>query len=193
MDALDADDAGDVTRLLLEVRDGSPAAFDRLMPLVYHDLRKVAHKQLLRERKTALETTALVHELYLKLVDQADIDWEGRSHFYGIAARAMRQILVDFARKRQTQKRGGGWRRTTLTNRHLGVEVNLDELLALDEALARLGKADERQRQVVEMRFFGGMTVDEIAAVLGVSARMIHRDWIKARAWLYSELYPEEN
>jgi RNA polymerase sigma factor (TIGR02999 family) len=193
MDALDADDAGDVTRLLLEVRDGSPAAFDRLMPLVYHDLRKVAHKQLLRERKTALETTALVHELYLKLVDQADIDWEGRSHFYGIAARAMRQILVDFARKRQTQKRGGGWRRTTLTNRHLGVEVNLDELLALDEALARLGKADERQRQVVEMRFFGGMTVDEIAAVLGVSARTIHRDWIKARAWLYSELYPEEN
>jgi RNA polymerase sigma factor (TIGR02999 family) len=177
----------------LEVRDGSPAAFDRLMPLVYYDLREMAHKQLLRERKTALETTALVHELYLKLVDQADIDWEGRSHFYGIAARAMRQILVDFARKRQTQKRGGGWRRTTLTNRHLGVEVNLDELLALDEALARLGKADERQRQVVEMRFFGGMTVDEIAAVLGVSARTIHRDWIKARAWLYSELYPEEN
>lgn len=193
MDALDAHDAGDVTRLLLEVRDGSPAAFDRLMPLVYHDLRKVAHKQLVRERKTALETTALVHELYLKLVDQADIDWEGRSHFYGIAARAMRQILVDFARKRQTQKRGGAWQRATLTNRHLGFEVNLDELLALDEALARLGEADERQRQVVEMRFFGGMTVDEIAAVLGVSARTIHRDWIKARAWLYSELYPEEN
>jgi RNA polymerase sigma factor (TIGR02999 family) len=193
MDSLDGHDAGDVTRLLLEVRDGSPAAFDRLMPLVYYDLREMAHKQLLRERKTALETTALVHELYLKLVDQMNVDWEGRSHFFGVAARAMRQILIDFARKRRTEKRGGAWRRTTLTNRHLGVEVNLDELLALDEALTSLAEADERQHQVVEMRFFGGMTVDEVAAVLGVSARTVHRDWTKARAWLYSELYPEGN
>ena len=132
-----------------------------------------------------------MHELYLKLIDQADVDWEGRSHFYGVAARAMRQILVDFARKRRTEKRGGAWRRTTLTNEHLGFEVNLAELLALDDALTNLGKADERQRQVVEMRFFGGMTVDEVAAVLDVSSRTVHRDWIKARAWLYSELYPD--
>lgn len=193
MSSLDAHDAGEITRLLLEVRDGSPTAFDRLMPLVYHDLRKMAHGQLLRERGRVLETTALVHELYLKLVGQVDVDWKGRSHFYGIAARAMRQILVDFARKRRTEKRGGAWRRTTLTSRHLGFEVNLDELLALDEALTSLGEADERQRQVVEMRFFGGMTVDEIAAVLDVSSRTVHRDWTKARAWLYSELYPEGN
>lgn len=188
-----SDATGEVTRLLHEVRDGSPEAFDRLMPLVYQDLRQVAHKQLRRERGPSLETTALVHELYLKLIKQADVDWEGRSHFYGIAARAMRQILVDFARKRQAEKRGGDWRRTTFTNRHLGFEMNLEEILALDEALEELGTVDERQRRVVEMRFFGGMTVDEIATVLGVTSRTVHRDWTKARAWLYSELYPQES
>lgn len=188
-----SDAAGEVTRLLHEVRDGSPEAFDRLMPLVYQDLRQVAHKQLRRERGPSLETTALVHELYLKLIKQADVDWEGRSHFYGIAARAMRQILVDFARKRQSEKRGGNWRRTSFTNRHLGFEMNLEDILALDEALEELGNVDQRQRRVVEMRFFGGMTVDEIATVLGVTSRTVHRDWTKARAWLYSALYPQES
>lgn len=193
MPAAEQSSSGDVTRLLHAVRDGDTDAFDRLLPLVYDELRQLARHELRGERAGhTLDTTALAHEAYLKLVDQAQLDWHGRAHFFSIAARAMRQILVDYARKRQAQKRGGDRQRTTLTNEHLAWDVSWDELLDLDVALHRLDDVDERLRQVVEYRFFGGMTEDEVADVLDLSTRTIQRDWKKARAWLYKELYPQD-
>ena len=181
---------GEVTRLLHSARGGDRAAYDRLFALAYEDLRVVARKQLRGARDAeAVRTTELVHELYMKLADQAAPAYENRAHFYAIAARAMRQLLVDLARHRQAAKRGGDWARTTLSGKQVPAEVRLDEVLALDELLGRL---DERQRQVVEYRFYGGLTEDEIAIVLGVSTRTVQREWMKARAWLYRELYPAE-
>jgi len=183
---------GEVTRLLGQVRGGDRAAFDQLLPLVYDELRRIARGQLRRERREhTLFPTALVHEAYIKLIDQAAVDWQGKAHFLGVAARCMRQILVDYARRRNAEKRGGDWARTTLTHRDLGIDVPLEELVTLDAALDRLDQLDSRLRQVVEYRFFAGMTEDEIAEVLGVSTRTVQRDWLKARAWLYKELYPE--
>lgn len=191
MPAAEQSSSGDVTRLLHAVRDGDTDAFDRLLPLVYDELRQLARHELRDERAGhTLDTTALAHEAYLKLADQAQLDWHGRAHFFSIAARAMRQILVDHARKRQAQKRGGDREPTTLTNEHLAWDVSWDELLDLDAALRRLDDVDERLRQVVEYRFFGGMTEDEVADVLDLSTRTVQRDWKKARAWLYRELYP---
>lgn len=181
---------GEVTRLLHAVRDGEAGAFDALFSLVYEELRKVSRAALREQRgEHTLRTTALVNEAYLKLAPHAQASWQNRAHFFSIAARAMRQILIDHARKRTAQKRGGDRKRTTLTGKHLAFEVDLEELLALDDALGRL---DERQRQVVEYRFFGGMTEKEIAEVLGVSTRTVERDWAKARAWLYRDLYPND-
>jgi RNA polymerase sigma factor (TIGR02999 family) len=192
MASVDTDTRNTVTRLLHAARDGDPSAFDRLMPLVYEELRKVAQQQLREEYDDqAPRTTALVHELYLKLVDQADIDWHGRAHFFTIAARAMRQILIDHARKRNAEKRGGDWTRVSLDDFPLAKETNWADLVALDDALTRLDALDTRKRKVVEYRFFGGMTEKEIAEVLGISARTVQRDWVKARAWLYNELYPD--
>lgn len=183
------DRPGEVTRLLLDAREGDRGAFDRLYSLVYDELRRVAHRAMRGGRHdSALQTTGLVNEAYLKLIGHADTPWQNRAHFYGVAARAMKQILIDLARKRTARKRGGTWIRSTLASDHPGAELNVDELLALDEAL---GKLDDRQRQVVDFRFFGGMTEPEIAEVLGVSERTVQRDWVKARAWLYRELYPE--
>ena len=193
MASVDADTRDTVTRLLHAARDGDTSAFDRLMPLVYTELKQVAGRELHREyADQAPRTTALVHELYLKLVDQAQIDWHGRAHFFTIAARAMRQILVDHARKRSAKKRGGDWQRTTLVENLLASDAKWDDLLTLDDALDRLDAMDERMRKVVEYRFFGGMTEKEIAEVLGVSARTVQRDWVKARAWLYDKLYPSD-
>jgi len=193
MPSADAETRTTVTRLLHAVRDGDPSAFDRLMPLVYEELRRVAGRQLRCERSSAApRTTALVHELYLKLVDQTQVDWQGRAHFFTIAARAMRQILVDHARRRNAKKRGGDWDRVPLAERLLADDTKREDLLALDDALDRLDAVDERLRAVVECRFFVGMTENEIAEVLDVSARTVQRDWVKARAWLYSELYPED-
>lgn len=183
---------GKITRLLQKVREGDSGAFDRLMPLVYDELQEIARRQLRKERPGhTLDTSALTHEVYLKLVDQ-EVDWENRAHFFVLAARAMRQILIDYARKRNAQKRGGDWTRTTLSPRHLHTEVQMGEMLALDEVLDRLEDLDERASRVVELRFFGGMTEDEVAEVLDVSTRTVQRDWRKARAWLYKELYPED-
>jgi RNA polymerase sigma factor (TIGR02999 family) len=193
MASVDADTRNTVTRLLHAARDGDPSAFDRLMPVVYTELKQVASRELHREyADPAPTTTALVHELYLKLVDQAQVDWHGRAHFFTIAARSMRQILVDHARKRKTKKRGGDWQRTTLVANLLGDDAKWDDLLALNDALDRLDAADERMRKVVEYRFFGGMTEKEIAAVLDISVRTVQRDWVKARAWLYNVLYPSD-
>jgi len=182
-------DTGEVTRLLQAAQGGETDALDRLLPLVYDDLRRLARRQLGYEyAERTLNPTALVHESYLKLGRPA-MAARDRAHFLAIAARAMRQVLVDHARDRKAAKRGGGeWERTTLTDGGWSGEFDPDGVLALDEAL---GKLEPRQRQVVECRFFGGMEEQEIAGALGVSERTVHRDWIKARAWLYRYFYPE--
>jgi RNA polymerase sigma factor (TIGR02999 family) len=177
---------GAVTQLLRSARAGDRDAFDRLFAVVHEELRQIARRQLRGGGRDTLRATELVHELYLKLVDQVDVPWENRAHFYGIAARAMRQILVDLARRRKAAKRGGDWIHTTLTGEHAPDDVRLDEVLALNDLLEQL---DERQRQIVEYRFFAGMTEEEIAEVLGLSARTVQREWVKARAWLYRALY----
>ncbi len=188
------DTAGDVTRLLHAVQGGDRDAFDRLLPLVYDELRRIARRQLHRERPGhTLFPTALVHEAYVKLVERPpEIDWAGRKHFLAVAARAMRQVLVDHARRKSAEKRGGDLARTTLNGDRLGFELALDDMLALDAALDRLDRRDPRLRQVVEYRFFAGMGEDEIAELLAVSTRTVQRDWLKARAWLYKELYPRQ-
>ena len=180
---------GEVTRLLQAAREGEPAALERLVPLVYEDLRRLARRQLGHEYgERTLNPTALVHESYLKLGGGAMVASD-RAHFLALAARAMRQVLVDHARDRKAAKRGGGsWERTTLTDGAWVREFDPDGMLVLDEALAEL---EPRQRQVVECRFFGGMEEQEIAVALGVSERTVHRDWVKARAWLYRYFYPE--
>lgn len=180
---------GRVTRLLRAAREGDRAALDRLLPVVYDELRGLAAYQLRRERSGhTLHATALVHEAYMKLAGGGSVPARDRAHFLSIAARAMRQVLVDYARRRQAEKRGGGWHRTTLGEGDQAVEFRPAELLALDRALETL---EERQRRVVELRFFGGLEETEIAEALDVSARTVRRDWVKARAWLYRELYPE--
>lgn len=186
---VESDAHGEVARLLREVREGEPSALDRLLPIVYAELRHLAERQLRRELDGhTLQATALVHEAYLKLAGGKRIDATGRAHFLAIAAGAMRQVLVEHARRKKTAKRGGGWDVTILGNNDVAVDFRTDELLALDEALTLLGP---RQRQVVEFRFFVGMEEKEIAAVLGITERTVRRDWTKARAWLYLSLYPE--
>jgi RNA polymerase sigma factor (TIGR02999 family) len=179
----------EVTGLLRAAGDGDREAFDRLFPLVYAELRAMADRQLRGEAVGhTLQATALVHEAYLKLaVPDGAAAWSDRAHFFGIASRAMRQVLVDHARRRRAGKRGGAWSRTTLSGKPLALDTDPEELLALDAALEGL---EPRQREIVEMRFFGGMTEEEVAAVLGVSDRTVRREWVKARAWLYDALYP---
>lgn len=177
------------TVLLRAASGGDREAFDRLFPLVYEELRAIAGRQLRRESPGhTLAATALVHEAYLKLVVPDGAGWSDRAHFFAIASRAMRQVLVDHARRRRAHKRGGAWERTTLSGKPLALDTDPEELLMLDAALEGL---EPRQREIVEMRFFGGMTEEEVAAVLGVSDRTVRREWVKARAWLYAAMYPE--
>jgi RNA polymerase sigma factor (TIGR02999 family) len=181
---------GDVTRLLEAAVQGDSQAMDRLVPLVYEDLRRVAHRQLDREGGGhTLQTTALVHEAYIKLATGGAMTATSRAHFLAIAARAMRQVLVDYARRRKAAKRGGGVISVTLGDEAGAADTSADDLLALDDALNQL---EPRQRQVIECRFFGGMEEKDIAEALGISERTVRRDWVKARAWLYRELYPEK-
>lgn len=184
------DACDEVTDLLRAVGNGAPGAFDRLLPRVYGELRQIARRQMRDQQGHTLVATALVHEAYLKL-GQARLDWQGRAHFFAVAARAMRQIVVDHARKKGAEKRGGGYIRTTLGDPAFEDGLSAEEVLALDEALGRLAELNERLSRVVEMRFFGGMTEQEAAAALGVPKRTLQRDWARARAWLYKELYPE--
>lgn len=166
---------------------------DQLLPLVYEQLREMAHRQLARERRGhTLGTTALVHEVYLKLVDQTKVTARGEAYFFGAASRAMRQILVDYARRRTRQKRGGHQRPITLEESLLHVDTFAADLVDLDEALTRLATLYPRQARVVECRFFGGLTVEETAAVLEVSTRTIKSDWALAKAWLYRNMHGEE-
>ncbi|MFI5228021.1 MAG: ECF-type sigma factor [Gemmatimonadales bacterium] len=164
-----------------------PAALDDLYPLVYDELKRVARQQL-RASASTLSTTELVHETFLKLAANPPAGWEGRSHFFGTAARAMRQVLVDFARRRGAAKRGGELARVSLSDAEGELAVELDEIVALDEALDRLDAVDPRLRQVVELRFFAGLAEREVAELLGVTPRTVERDWVKARLLLLRDL-----
>ena len=178
---------GEVTRLLHAVRGGDRDALDRLVPLIYDDLRALARRQLHRgSGERTMRPTALVHEAYVKLSSGSALQAGDRAHFLAIAARAMRQVLVDDARRRTAARRGGGWEQVTLGDHADLADASPAGLLALDAALEEL---EPRQRQVVECRFFGGMEEREIAATLGVTERTVRRDWVKARAWLYRSLY----
>jgi len=181
----------DITRLLRELSQGRSNSLDRLMPLVYDQLRRISHRQLRGERRGhTLSTTALVHEAYLKLVDIEAVDWRDRGHFFAMAGRLMRRVLVDHARTRKRRKRGGDWVRVPL-DRVLDVSVErADTLLALDEALDRLEARNERQSRVVHYRFFVGLSVEETAAALGISEATVKRDWAYSRAWLNRALAP---
>jgi RNA polymerase sigma-70 factor, ECF subfamily len=179
---------GEVTRLLDVLRGGDRSALDRLLPHVYDDLRQLARAQFRRaDPSSSLQPTALVHEAYLKLARAGELNAAGRAHFLAIAATAMRQVVVDHARGMLSQKRGGGWKRTLLRDDSASTELDPAELIALDDALRTL---DERQRRVVECRYFAGMEGAEVADALGVSVRTVRREWVKARAWLYAALYP---
>jgi len=181
--------AADTTDLLVALREGEPGALDALMPRVYAELQRLAHRELARRAAAGtLSTTGLVHEAYLKLIDQTRVNADDRTHFLAITARAMRQVVIDFARRRTALKRGGGWRRVPLDDALAVTHERLGDLLALDQALDRLRRFDERLHQVVECRFFGGMTVDETAAALQMAPRTVDRAWTKARAWLYREI-----
>lgn len=177
-----------ITDVLLQLRNGDSEALDRLFPLVYEELRRIAHRQLQAERPGhTLETTGLVHETYLKLIDQTRAEWQDRVHFFRVAALAMRRILVDYARKYRAQRRGGGLQQVSLED-DAAVEERAETVLALDEALERLSGLNQRLSQVIECRFFGGLTEEETADALGVTTRTVQRDWAKARGWLYLEL-----
>lgn len=176
---------GDVTTLLREARTGECGTLERLFPLVYDELLRVAHGRLRAEPAGhTLNTTALVHEAYLKLVDQTRVEWRDRAHFLAVASTAMRRILIDHARKHRARKRGGGRKKIPLDAANLSVEERADTLLELDEALTRLARIDERLSRVVECRFFGGMNQKETAEALGVSARTVRSDWATAKGLL---------
>ena len=180
-----------ITDLLLRLGRGEGEAMDRLYPLVYEQLRRIAHRRMRAERPGhTLGTTGLVHETYLRLVDQTRVEWHDRAQFYALAARAMRRVLVDYARRYRALQRGGGLRRVPLTDDAALTEQG-ESLLALDEALERLAALNGRLSQVVECRYFAGLTEDETAEVLGVTTRTVQRDWAKARGWLYLELREE--
>ena len=179
----------DITALLVDLQAGNRTVVNALLPHVYDELRALARRQLRGERTGhTLNTTALVHEAYLKLVGQDGVDWQNRTHFYGVAAIAMRRLLINYARKRMAEKRGGGAPIASFEEGIVSREARSEEVLALDEALDRLATFNERQSQVVTMSFFGGLTHEEIAEVLGVSVPTVRRDWRIAKAWLSREL-----
>lgn len=180
--------AGEVTRLLRALHGGDRSALDRLLPHVYDELRGIARARLRGAPGSSIQPTMLVHEAYLKLARAGAVNAADRSHFLAIAATAMRQVVVDHARAALSQKRGGGWAQMTLQAESASMELSPEDVIALDQALDRL---DPRQRFVVECRYFAGMEEEEIAAALGVTSRTVRREWVKARAWLYAELYPE--
>jgi RNA polymerase sigma factor (TIGR02999 family) len=178
-----------VTELLVRARDGDSSALANIFPLIYDELRRLAKQQLVREPDGhTLSPTALVHEAYMRLIDYSKMEWNGRSHFMAVAATAMRRILVDHARSHRSAKRGGGLKRVPIESVELGAEDRADLLIAVDEALVRLKEIEPRQAQVVECRFFGGMTEDETAEALGIGVRTAKRDWAKAKVWLHKEI-----
>jgi RNA polymerase sigma factor (TIGR02999 family) len=180
---------GEVTRLLSAYGGGDREAFGKLVPLVYEDLRRIARRHLGRGRRgETLDTTSLVHEAYLKLVDQKQASYENRGHFFAVSAIAMRQVIIAHARRHAASKRGGGQRAVTLDEERIAVDEQAEQLLELDDALNRLAARDERLGRVVECRFFAGLSEEETAEAMGVSLRTAQRDWMRARAWLREEL-----
>jgi RNA polymerase sigma-70 factor (ECF subfamily) len=179
----------EITQLLVAWGDGDQAALNELTPLVHEELRRLAHRYMGGERPGhTLQTTALVNEAYIRLIDWKNVRWQSRAHFFGVSAQLMRRILVDFARSRGYQKRGGGALAVSLDEAAFVSDDKGADLVALDEALKSLAKLDARQSKVVELRFFGGLSVDETAEVLKVSSGTVRRDWSLARAWLHREL-----
>ena len=191
-----ASESDSVTELLVDWGNGNQQALEELLPLIYNELRHLAHNFLYRERPGhTLQTTALVHEAYLKLIDQRDARWQNRAHFFAIAAQAMRRILIDSARKHAAAKRGGPQEKLSLEE---AANVSLEpdsNLLALDEALKSLAVIDPQQERLVELRYFGGLTIEETAEVMDLSPATIKREWAMARAWLYQSLQniPDES
>jgi RNA polymerase sigma-70 factor (ECF subfamily) len=180
---------GEVTRLLFELRQGDRDAEARLIPLVYRELRSLAARYLRAERVGhTLQPTALVHEAYLRLTAMKSVNWQDRCHFFAVAAQVMRRILVDHARARQAVKRGRSYAPIQLDDSLLAADQKSNELIALDDALNRLAVHDPRQSKIVELRFFGGLSEEETAVVLGISERTVKRDWRVAKAWLYNQV-----
>lgn len=179
----------DITQLLLDWGNGDKEALDKLMPFVYDELRKLAGHYMRNQRpEHTLQTTALVNEAYLRLIDSSQVRWQNRTHFFAISAQLMRRVLVDFARAKKAHKRGGDEQKVTFDEALPVLIEKESELIALDEALTELSTMDERQSQIVEMRYFGGMTEKEIGKALEISTRTVRRDWSIARAWLFSKL-----
>jgi RNA polymerase sigma factor (TIGR02999 family) len=187
----DTPSEGEITQLLSAARQGDGDAADRLFALVYRELHRIAHRQL-GSGGESLRTTDLVHETYLKLAQGRSATPRDGGHFFAVAARAMRQILVDHSRRRQAQKRGAGLRPDLLDDEHLGADTRLEEILEVEAALSRLEALDPRLARLVELRFYAGLSVEETAASLGVSDRTVKRDWRRARAFLYRELAAAE-
>jgi RNA polymerase sigma factor (TIGR02999 family) len=182
----------DVTQLLVAWSDGDQAARDRLMSVVYEELHRLAQRYMRRESPGhTLQTSALVNEAFLRLVDQRNVHWQNRAHFFAIAAQMMRRILVDYARSRNYAKRGGGERALSLDEGLIVSDERSAEVVAVHEALEELAKFDARKSQIVELRFFGGLTIDETAEVLGVSPGTVMSDWTVAKAWLRREISPQ--
>jgi len=183
----------EVTRLLVAWGDGDRTALDNLTPMVYEELHRLAHQYMSQERPGhTLQTSALVHEAYLRLIDQKDVHWQNRAHFFGIAAQMMRRILVDYARQRRYAKRGGDARQVPLDEAMIVSEERAADVVALDDALKSLAEIDPRKSQIVELRFFGGLSIEETAEVLKVSPGTIMREWTLAKAWLRREMTGNE-
>ena len=179
----------EVTVLLSALTRGDDGAASKLIPIVYDELRRLAGSYMRRERADhTLQATALVHEAYLKLIEQRSVNWQSRAHFFGVSAQLMRRILIDHARGHTREKRGGEQKKVSLDEAFVFSEKQADELLAVDDSLNLLTKIDPRQARVVELRFFGGLSVEEAAEVLGVSPKTVKRDWSVAKAWLYADL-----
>ena len=180
----------DVTQMLIELTDGKKDVVGEILPLIYGELRKLASSYLRKERGNhTLQPTALVHEAYMKLIDQTQVKWQNRAHFFGIAAQVMRRILLDYARKHKAEKRGGAGENVALDENLIIIQSEKSaELIALDEALDNLAKIDEMKAKIVELRYFGGLSVEETAEVLDVSVITVKRHWKMAKAWLYGQL-----
>jgi len=188
-----AQNSHEVTQLLIQWSNGDKAALDKLMPLIYEELRQLARHYMNRERAGhTLQTTALVNEAYLRLINRKQVHWQNRAHFFAIAAHLMRSILVDHARSHAYAKRGGGARKIALDEVLAVSQQRAADVVALDDALKRLAEIDRQQSRIVELKFFGGLTIEETAEVLGLSPATIKREWSTAKAWLYHELNRNE-
>jgi len=185
---MDSSSSRSVTQLLIAWSSGDRDVVDPLLAAVYTELKRLARGQLARERGSTLQPTALVHEAYMKLVDQRSVDWQNRAHFFAIAAQLMRRVVLQGARRRRASKRGGGISNLNIDGVVMPAAARAPDLLMLDDALTRLAEMDPRQAQIVELRYFGGLEIEETATVLGISAGTVKREWRSAKAWLHREL-----